>query len=296
VSCDPNGARPEGVFDGGAVNETSEGGQHGETTEEGFGLLVDRLRAYKERWLSAIIPGWTHMSTQESRYGSRVIDSSGREFFTSNAALVPQDTNGKMDVYEFEPTGVGGCTSASETFQQSLEGCISLISSGKSPRESAFLDATPSGNDVFFVTTAALAPQDGDATFDAYDASVCGPETENACLPEPAATPKPCESISECHTATSTPPPGVVAPATTKTGASGNVASTPGKTGVLPSTEEKPKTTTTKPLTKAQKLAKALKACKKLKSKSKRKSCEKSARSRYGAHKAKKAASNRRGR
>ena len=291
VSCDPNGARPTGVFNGGEVLEEV----RGEETEEGIGLLVDRPRAYKERWLSAIIPGWTHLSKHEARYASRVIGDSGRMFFMSNQALVPQDTNGKMDVYEFEPAGVGGCTSASETFQEPIEGCVSLISSGKSPREAAFLDATPSGNDVFFVTTAALAPRDPDAAWDVYDASVCGIEGSPACLPEPAATPKPCESVSECRTATNTPPPDFGTPATFKTGPSGNIA---GKTSVLPSTEEKPKTTP-KPLTRAQKLAKALKACKKVKSKSKRNACEKSARKRYGAHKAsnaKKAASRRRGR
>ena len=293
VSCDPNGARPTGVFDGGPGTEGSE------ETEEGIGLLVDRPRAYALRWLSGIIPGWTHLSKHEARYGSRVIDDSGRTFFMSNQGLVPQDTNGKMDVYQFEPAGVGGCTNASETFQAPIEGCVSLISSGKAPRESSFLDASPDGNDAFFVTTAKLAPSDGDNGLDAYDASVCGIAGSPACLPEPAATPKPCESVTECRTATNTPPPDVGSPPTTQTGASGNVAGGQGKTAVLPSSEEKPKTTTKKRLTKAQKLAKALKSCKKLKTKSKRQACEKSARKRYGAnkaHKAKKAAPRRRGR
>ena len=35
-------------------------------------------------------------------------------------------------------------------------GCVSLISSGTSDKESAFLEATPSGNDVFFLTAAQL--------------------------------------------------------------------------------------------------------------------------------------------
>ena len=288
VSCNPNGTPPHGVFD-----------VEGET-EEGTSLLVDHSASFEERWIAANIPGWTHVSEKAAYYPSRVIGDSGRMFFNSVEALVPQDTNGKMDVYEFEPAGVGGCTTASETFQEPLEGCVSLISSGKAEHESAFLDASPTGNDVFFVTTAKLAPADKDEAFDAYDASVCGISGAPACLPEPAATPKRCESIPECRTSTSTPPPEFPAGPTYKSGPSGNVSSAV-KAGVLPSTEEKPKTTTKKkPLTRAQKLARALKACKKLKSKSKRRGCEKTARKRYGPvhkkSKAKKAAANGRGR
>jgi WD40-like Beta Propeller Repeat len=289
VSCNPNGARPTGAFDG-------------EETPEGIGLLVDRQRAYKERWLSASIPGWTHLSNNEARYASRVINDSGRVYFTSAEGLVPQDTNGVMDVYQYEPTGIGGCTSESETFQEPIGGCVSLISSGKSPRESAFLDASPSGNDVFFVTAAKLAPRDPDTGFDVYDASVCGVPVaegkEEECLPVPNATPKPCESVTECRTATNTPAPEFPAGPTSNTGSSGNIVSAP-KTSVLSAVAEKAKTTVTKPLTRAQKLAKALKGCRKLKQKSKRHSCEVTARKRYGPHhkasKAKKAAPSRRG-
>jgi DNA-binding beta-propeller fold protein YncE len=285
VSCNPNGARPTGVFDSTNANETG----------EGVGLLVDRPASYKERWLSGSLPGWTHLSISEARYASRALDNSGRVYFMSAEGLVPQDTNGKEDVYQYEPVGVGGCTGESETFQASVGGCVSLISSGKSPRESAFLDASPTGNDVFFVTAASLAPSDTDAAFDVYDASVCGVAGANECLPAPTATPKPCEQISECRTATNTPPPNFGAPPTSSTGASGNIVA-PAKTGVLPSTSEKPKPAV-KPLTRAQKLSKALKACRKLKKKSKRHSCETTARKRYGPvkkSKAKKAAASRR--
>jgi hypothetical protein len=53
-------------------------------------------------------------------------------------------------------------------------------------------------------------------------------------------------------------------------------------------TEEAPKKPTPKPLTRAQKLKKALASCKKIKKKSKRQSCEKAARKKYGAKKARK--------
>jgi hypothetical protein len=287
VSCNPNGARPTGVFDSTSAE-----------TGEGVGLLVDRPASYKERWLSGSLPGWTHLSIFEARYASRALNDSGRVYFMSAEGLVPQDTNGKEDVYQFEPAGVGGCTGESETFHASLGGCVSLISSGKSPRESAFLDASPTGNDVFFVTAGALAPSDTDAAFDVYDASVCGVAGSPACLPAPAATPKPCESVSECRTATNTPPPSFGAPPTSSTGASGNIVAPAATAGVLSSTTTKPKTVV-KPLTRAQKLAKALKACRKLKKKSKRHSCEATARKHYGPvkkAKAKKATAAARGR
>src|SRR5258708_11947895 len=107
-----------------------------------------------------------------------------------------------------------------------------MISSGKSQRESAFLDASPSGNDVFFVTAAALAPRDPDTGFDVYDAGVCGVSGSPTCLPEQAATPKPCESVTECRTATNTPPPEFPAGPTSKPAPSRTTVRPP-KTPVL---------------------------------------------------------------
>ncbi len=40
------------------------------------------------------------------------MSNSGRLFFDSPDALVPQDINGLEDVYEYEPTGEGSCTEA----------------------------------------------------------------------------------------------------------------------------------------------------------------------------------------
>ena len=40
-------------------------------------------------------------------YQQRYLSDDGRLFFNSFDSLVPQDTNGKADVYEYEPAGVG---------------------------------------------------------------------------------------------------------------------------------------------------------------------------------------------
>jgi hypothetical protein len=89
-------------------------------------------------------------------YQQRYLDDAGQLFFTSPDALAPQDTNGHMDVYEYE------------------NGSASLISSGTSDQGSYFADATPSGSDVFFTTHQALLPQDTDEITDLYDARVNG--------------------------------------------------------------------------------------------------------------------------
>ncbi len=91
----------------------------------------------------------------------------GRLFFESLDALVQSDTNGRIqDIYQFEPVGVGDCTRA--------KGCLSLISSGRGPKDSVFLDASASGEDVFFTTTDQLVPQDRNDFTDLYDARVGG--------------------------------------------------------------------------------------------------------------------------
>jgi hypothetical protein len=154
ASCDPTGARPRGVFDAGTSIDN---------------LLVDHQFNLIGHWLAGSIPAWT-----SPVYQSRYLSNSGRLFFDSPDALVPSDTNGMEDVYEYEPSGVGNCTSESTTYSFRPDGCVDLISSGVSKEESAFMDASESGDDVFFMTSAQLSEQDTDSTPDIYDARVDG--------------------------------------------------------------------------------------------------------------------------
>jgi hypothetical protein len=255
VSCNPTGARPIGVFD-----------------KEAFpGLLVDHARTWFGRWLASSIPGWTlGPSHVVSLYQSRYLSDSGREFFNSSDQLVPQDTNNVNDVYEFEPPGVGDCTSSSSTYSPRSSGCISLISGGSSKEESAFLDASESGDEAFFLTSARLLKTDVDAAFDIYDAHVCSPSSP--CPPPPAPPAPGCEGDS-CQNPSS--PPGETTPSSLTYKGPQNPPP------LAPATPAK-----AKPPTKAQLLTKALKACKKKKAKAKRLSCERQARKKYGAKKA----------
>jgi hypothetical protein len=115
------------------------------------------------------------LSTPEPAILLRNLSSDGsRVFFESSAALLPRDTNGVQDVYEWEQQGVGSCQGSSESFSASSGGCLYLISSGTSPEESFFADASASGNDVFFFTFQPLVGQDQDGLVDVYDARVGG--------------------------------------------------------------------------------------------------------------------------
>jgi Tol biopolymer transport system component len=114
--------------------------------------------------------------TFSNTYLKRWISADGsRVFFDSYEGLVPQDTNGKLDVYEWERPGSGSCEAAT--------GCIYLLSGGTSTDKSYFVDASASGNDVFIVTRAKLLPQDADENYVMYDARVDGfePVMPSAC-------------------------------------------------------------------------------------------------------------------
>jgi hypothetical protein len=288
ASCDPSGARPRGVLD-------PPGGQ--ETGPEGIGLLVDRPKIWEGSWLAGSVPGWTKVQHIRALYQSRYLSDSGRLFFDSPDALVPDDVNGKEDVYEYEPPGVPSgvheCTADGATFQPRAQGCVGLVSSGTSTHESAFLDASESGGeggqadgggDVFFVTAEKLVPQDTDTSFDVYDAHEC--TAVSPCIvPEQSAPPPVCETTDACRPPAKpapSPSPGTIS--TEGTSASDNV--TPPSPAPSPTPKaasngfksaDKPRT-----LTRAQKLSRALKVCRKLKKKRQRAACEAQARKRYG--------------
>jgi DNA-binding beta-propeller fold protein YncE len=260
ASCNPNGARPTGVLD---QKETS----------EGSALLVDRALAWEGQHLAGNIPTSNPDNEFVTQHQPRYLLDNGRLFFNSPSDLVPSAKNGKESVYEFERNGSGTCTSGA--------GCLVLLSSGSSAQESSFLDASESGDAAFLLTTSALTPRDTDESFDIYDARVC--TAESPCLDQSSVPPPvPCESLETCRPV---PPSSVTVgePSTTRTGVSGNVTTVISPPSTAPKPKPKPQ------LTRKQKLAKALTACRKG-PKKKRNKCEKQARSKYGAKKAKKSA------
>jgi hypothetical protein len=255
ASCNPTGARPVGV----------------EVT--GKGRLVDANSVFGESgtWIAANVPALTKFELSRASYQSRYLSDSGRLFFNSNDGLVPQDVNGTQDVYEYEPIGVGDCSRSQTTFSEASDGCVSLISSGESSEESAFLDASETGGDVFFLTSAKLVSRDFDNALDIYDARECG-IGGSRCLAREPASPPPCSTGDGCKGAPSPQPAIFGSPASATFSGAGNVSSS------APTV-----TVTAKGLTVKQRLALALRACHRRTSARGRRLCEHRARARYRA-------------
>jgi NHL repeat-containing protein len=97
------------------------------------------------------------------------VSDNGQVFFETERGLVPRDSNGAMDVYEWD------------------DGQLHLISAGTGQNNSRFLDATPDGSSVFFTTRDQLVGWDKDTALDAYVARIGGG------LPEPPPAPPACE-------------------------------------------------------------------------------------------------------
>lgn len=192
-------------------------------------------------------------------------EDGGRVFFQTQEALVPQDTNGQTDVYEWEREGAGGsdgCARSSATYSASSGGCLYLISTGESDDPSYFGDSSADGSNVFFFTRQSLVGQDQDENYDVYDARVEGgiaaqnPPSSIGCTGEGCLGPNGAEPVLD-------------APMSTVSRGVDNVVSSNG------SRRDEPK-----PLTRAQKLAKALRACRK-QPRRKRGTCTARARKRY---------------
>jgi hypothetical protein len=132
-------------------------------------------------------------------YKPRVLSETGRRvFFDSSDSLVPQDTNHRPDVYEWEAAGEGTCAQ--------VGGCVQLISTGRSEEASIFLDASADGSEAFFLTSESIYPLDP-GSYDVYDARVGGGFTVPA-------SPTVCEgdSCQALPEAPEDPTPGTLTP------------------------------------------------------------------------------------
>jgi hypothetical protein len=85
-------------------------------------------------------------------------DDGRRVFFNTGDSLTSEDSNGKVDVYEYDvPTAT-----------------VHLLSNGKDASDSYLMDASSNGSDVFFLTRARLTEWDIDQSYDLYDARIGG--------------------------------------------------------------------------------------------------------------------------
>ena len=163
ATCNPTG-EPAGAQGGVA--------QRGEALGEGYGLFPNR----------------------------HVLTDAGQVFFETTEALVPSDTNGQRDVYEFQGGGAH------------------LISSGTSSFETALEDVSENGNDVFFRSNQQLVPQDNqEGQLVTYDARVDGG------FPA-AASPPACTTADACRVPVPPQPSVYGAPASQTFSGVGNLA------------------------------------------------------------------------
>jgi hypothetical protein len=125
-----------------------------------------------------------------------------RLFFQSKDALVPHDSNGLQDVYEYEG------------------GHVYLISNGAGSFESSFVDASSSGDDVFFTTADQLVLQDQDSRVDMYDARVGGGFPVSV-------SPPACDNGDSCKLPVSPQPAIFGAPASATFSGAGNITPPP---------------------------------------------------------------------
>ena len=148
------------------------------------------------------------MARREEAYGEddgvfltrHLLTDAGQVFFETNEALVPSDTNGGRDVYEYEGGGVY------------------LISSGTSSSESNLEDVSESGDDVFFRSGQQLVPQDDqEGQIVIYDARVVGGFAERS-------SPPACTTADACRAAAPPQPSVYGEPASQTFSGLGNLA------------------------------------------------------------------------
>lgn len=144
------------------------------------------------------------------------VSDNGQVFFETKEALLPRDTNGQSDTYEF-----------------GFDGGLHLISTGTSTGASVLLDASLSGSDVFFLTPQSLVPQDSSQeAHKIYDARIDGGFPEAASLP--------CTTADACRSAATPQPVAYGAPSSQTFIGAGNLTP-PSAAKSKPKAKPKPK-------------------------------------------------------
>jgi hypothetical protein len=117
----------------------------------------------------------------------RAIDEDGsRMVFAATERLSPIASNGLQNVYEWR--------------QQGTSGTVSIVSTGSSSSSDTQAVITPSGRDIFFVTSQGLLGEDGGVEPDVYDARIGGG------FPKPPGQPERCAGEA-CKGPLTEPPP-----------------------------------------------------------------------------------------
>lgn len=254
VSCAPGGAAPQG--DASLVEH-----EFGPASSEDF------------------VPRSQPLITSRPPEGGR--EAVMRVVFETTEGLVPQDTNGTMDVYEWEQEESDGCSRAglkvaslqeSPNYNEADHGCLYLLTSGAG-REVEGSDVTGGSHlvgaseglgDIYIETDEPLVPG-VDNTAHVYDVREDGGFPAAVTASATGCEPGLCRPEGEG------PPVFGEPPSVGFTGA-----------GNLKPVAVKPKAKVKVSLTRKQKLARALKVCKRRKGKRVRAACDRKAQRSYG--------------
>jgi hypothetical protein len=157
---------------------------------------------------ASIAPGHYGGSLREQHeMSNRAVSEDGsRIVFTSAEPLSPDASNGLENVYEWHESASGG------------EGSVSLISGGNAEELVNYehVVISPSGQDIFFVTSQGLVSQDTDGEGDVYDARL------GAGFPQTPASVAPC-SGDACQGPLTNPAP-LLVPGSVSQGAGENLS------------------------------------------------------------------------
>jgi hypothetical protein len=152
LSCNPDGSAPQQDSELLAGENAGEGG-----TET---VVPGNLDAPENSFTPAMYPA--------------VSNDDEHVFFDSKEGLVPQDTNGLEDVYEWEQAGAGTCGTSNTNYSAVSGGCVYLLSSGTGSNGSWIAGASEDGSSVFIVSNDSLTPQVIEASQQVYDARIGG--------------------------------------------------------------------------------------------------------------------------
>jgi hypothetical protein len=186
-------------------------------------------------------------------------------FFTTPAALVPQDVDGEIpienelhggpnpeyfnvgkttspssDIYEWRAAGVDGCGQ--------VQGCLALITDGRGGYLNLLLGTADEGRDVFFYTRSVLSPADHEPEGSIGEGNIYDARVDGGQAPPP---PRPVECEGD---ACSTPPsaPNDPTPSSLTFTGNGNIAQSSPAKPAAKSKKPKPKKKATKKRTRKQ--------------------------------------------
>jgi len=185
LSCNPTGS--------------TDRGQVLVESKDQSGISIDPMSLWNKYRVGATLVEAAEIQPTDgyAPYHPRGVLDNGRVFFNSPSGLVPADSNGAWDVYQYEPFGVGDCGPGSEGPSVAVldDACLGLVSAGTDDESSVFLDASTSGDDAFIATFDRLSVLDDDDVADVYDARAGGTaavaETHPECLGEACQPPPP---------------------------------------------------------------------------------------------------------